>query len=355
MRIYVPSVVKHWGDWITTLWACELLKHHMPEAIITLDDTCQGAKTRQWLKFSWTNQLARIDLASSQGTFDYVLATHHRHPFKRSLYPNMDGDRMLFFDAHGLVYRMHVDGWYPTFAPTTLLQQEFDALGLPEHYVAYHLNDISPHVDGRHADTLSQYLCDNHALLTRSANGLPSVSTSFHLPGTINLTNIHGWLKIYVLIRSHEFWGSYTGFTSIASIYRQRIRSHVVNEAGPGIFNLGPPIISYTDYDVASFGSLNALYYAIDADRIKHAKGHEYLKRCEELWRLQCQFENFDVTDFVTPPDGWTRKHVYLDRENCAVPLDATFRKVGVEKAWDYRRDIEMMSLPIQGFKKRQS
>lgn len=349
ISVYAPSVVKHWGDWIVTLWIAELLKKNNEEIQIEFDDLHVQSQTREWIKFPWANRIVRKPLKLAQQQYDYVLATHHRHSFKRTLYPDLDGEKLLYFDAHGIVYKMVTENFYPTFVPSDRLEQEYNDLKLPERYDVVHLNDIDPIVDGRHDKPLAQYLKNSSFI---DENKL-TVSTSFHVPGTLNMSHVPAWLKLYVMIKSDSFWCSYTGFTSIASIYRHRNKSFIVNEAGPGVFNLGPPIISYSNYEVSNPGSINELYYAIDTDRIHDARGHAYLKRCEEIKRLWCQFETFDYVDFEKPNPNWARKHTYYDIENCAVPLDATYAKVDSKKQWNFMYDKEMMSLPIQGFRRR--
>jgi hypothetical protein len=229
ISVYAPSVVKHWGDWIVTLWIAELLKKNNEEVQIEFNDLHIQSQTREWLKFPWANRIVRKPLKLAQQQYDYVLATHHRHSFKRTLYPDLDGGKLLYFDAHGIVYKMVTENFYPTFVPSDRLEQEYNDLKLPERYDVVHLNDIDPSVDGRHDKPLAQYL-KNSSIIDENK---PTVSTSFHVPGTLNMSHIPAWLKLYVMIKSDSFWCSYTGFTSIASIYRCRNKSFIVNEAGP--------------------------------------------------------------------------------------------------------------------------
>lgn len=358
MKFYVPSLIRcgiekpHWGDEICTTWASEMLAHLDPSAEIVLDPTFYGKKTfhsiNEWIKTPWAHDHQVLSLTSAASKFDKIVATHHRHLL--SGYPTISGDKYTFFDAHGLSFRMIHDGWFPSFIPTDKTNELFAALKLPEDYVAVHVNDNTS--DGRNVLPARAFYEKNAAKLKQWADDRLIVTTGAPIDPSIvpslDLSAIHPWLAIYVMIGATKAWGSLSGFTAIASTYTGRRNFDLVNDPGVPGFNLGPPNIAYSNYNVASFGSYDKLYYAIEQGLIPSSAGAAYAKRSHN--RHWCQFETFDFDAFEEPPAGYVAKPFYENIDNCLVPLDAKYSSPGTDKLWDFRVDDEMTSLPIMAW-----
>ena len=353
MSYYVPSVTNAWGDNITALWTAELLKHIHPTADVTLDtfafDKGIPFEHDDWVDVSsFSKRGPHISPDQAQKKFDRVVATHHRHGVKRTLYPKVDGDRMTYFDAHGLIVRFIADGWYPTLTPNQNLVSDFDKLGLPNDYFALHINDTTLRPDGRNVLPASEYFAHNRDAIMEAADGRPIVSTCARFPGSIDVSSASGWVKIYVLYKSYEFWGSLSGFTSIPAIYRKRTKCSLVNEPYPASLNLGPPSLCYSNYGVTYLGCIDALYEQIRLGNIKHAKGAEYFKKCHDE-RQWCQFETFEFYDAAPAPP---REQFYEDVDNCLVAFDARYVKHGFGRDMSFMEDTDrkMTSLLIMGW-----
>lgn len=351
MKLYVPCLMTHWGDFIPSLWITEYIKNLDPNVQITFDPTFYEKPDRskpssmlEWINIPGETNFQRINkLPEASANFDKILATHHRHCHKRSMYEGCNGDDLLYFDVHGFSYLCVTQNWYPTLKPSKKMLEEFNKLNLPNKYFALHINE--PLNDMRFTTSARDYIDSNLKVILKSSQGMPLVSTSYPVPGSMDLSKLSGWLKIYVLIKSHEFWGSHSGFTSIASMYRKRVRSILVNEYGPGIYNAGPPPICYTNYSVSEPGSIGQLYKNVINGKVENAKGVAYKCRSENVWSKRWHsFETLDVKDFVKSNDSYENV-LHHEIENCLVPYDAKFNKCGEDKHWDFRHDEELFEI----------
>jgi hypothetical protein len=355
---YVPSVTHFWGDNITALWTAEFLHHLQPDANITLDtfafDKGIPFEHDDWVDISsFAKRGTHMSPEQAQKKFDRVIATHHRHGVKRTLYPNVDGNRLTYFDAHGLIVRFIADEWYPTLHPQQCLLGDFDRLNLPNDYFALHVNDTTSRPDGRNVLPAGEYFTRNRDAILEAAGGRPIVSTGARFPGSIDVSSEQGWVKIYVLYKAYEFWGSLSGFTSIPAVYRRRVRCSLVNEPYPASLNLGPPSVCYGDYDVTNHGCIDALYEQIRLGNIKHASGAEYFKRCHDV-RQWCQFETFEYYNlahtYATPAPP--REQFYENVDNCLVAFNTRYVKHGFGRDMSFMNDTDrdMTSLLIMGW-----
>jgi hypothetical protein len=363
MHYYVPMITRNWGDRVTALWAAELLHNTCPEATISIDGTFAEDKRspafhiNEWFSMPWISQDVSISVANACASqeFDGVVATHHRHysinnrvePKTRASYVDVDGEKLLFFDAHGLTYRMIRDDWYPTLIPTDKLLQAFEDLHLPQNYVVLHINDEMR--DKRNVAPARHFFKTHLGEIKSISSNCPLVTTAAHLDSdiapSIDLARLPGVVKLYVIVRALHVITSFTGFTSIASTYRKRQRCMLVNNHEIPSFNMGPPNIAYSNCGIADPGSWQKLYYAVENGIIKNVQGDAYLRRCEQ--RQWCQFETFDFNDFdniVLPPD-YRPRTFYEHIDNCLVPLDAQYKLDGLDRTLDYRKDREMTSM----------
>jgi hypothetical protein len=322
--------MKHWGDTICAHWSAELLKRAKPDYEVIIDPTYRetpNSSPRSILDYVTVPRSNGYEIIDAKQAlhygYDRIIATHHRHCHKRDMYAGIDGDRMIYYDAHGISYRFVTTEEYPTFLPSDQLEEEFRKLNLPEQYVVLHVNDV-PAEDVRHVMPAQRWLSENMSSIKKSHQNIDLVSTSIHADGTRKLSSLHGWLKLLVMVRASAMYVSHSGFTSIASLYRKRINSFLVNAKYPGVLNMGPPPICYSNYHVIK-GSDDALYAAIEGRKIAHASGSTYKRWCEQEWSRQwSSYSTLGVKDVQIRPDGYRRKEFYDHVDNCLVPLDGT-------------------------------
>jgi len=346
MKVYVPSTVHAWGDMIVRIWASEYLKEYSDAHIVFNPQHDITGDLCKWMEFPWVDEfkyprgvvthsppgiVETLDHVDS----DFVLATHHRHCWRSNLYKTKIP--LIYFDAHGFTFKCITTGWYPSFHPSSRLEDMFSGLNLPDEYDVIHINGK----DNRNRLPLHDFVNSDQYNQINDCEYL--YSTGDHTPGAVDFSSIPPWLKILVMIRARHLWVSHTGFTSIPAIYRQRDRTTLINESYPGSLNLGPPAISYGNYSVST-DSIRALYHAIENDAVADAKGPEYFRRCRSKKNLWCQFETFELVDLLEPPDDYEIKDLYTEMENCLVPFDTEYQKEG-ERPFNYiDHEVEMLS-----------
>ena len=350
MNCYVPTVATHWGDWICGLFASELLSKLDPSIVQVIDPTYYEKPDRSkpsslldWVQLPWAGGFDRVDVVEASKRFDKIITTHHRHCHKKSMYDGVPSDKMLFFDAHGLSFRCVVDGWYPTFNPTQRLMEAFARLQLiPGEYSVVHLNE--PLNDCRRTRSVSEFIAMNQRGLHDLARDVQLVSTSCNVPGSLDLSSLHGWLKMIVLINAKEVWASHSGFTSIASMYRRRKDVKLVNEYGNGILNMGPPPICYSNYDVQFEGLRRELAWTVMQGWFPESHGDEYREWSERSWKDWNSFAMFTGDQYdLEVPELFQEPRLHLDSENCLVPWEARF-KMADGNVLDYVNDLETIT-----------
>lgn len=355
-----------WGDNITSLWSAEFIKNHKPEAEIVLDDSfCESGKRpvghshSTWVKIPWARTQS-IQLSHAGKSFDRIVSTHHRHGLRSPggglTYSSVSANKLTFIDAHGMFFRMAIDGVYPTFDPTDMLRARVATLNLPDQYVAIHVNDNVNDVTRRNMQSAGAYFQTNAVMLRELSRDYKIVTTGAPIDKSIvdstHVSNVPGWVKLAVLIGAQKNIVSLSGFTAIAAAYRRRKDCIVVNHPVIPSFNMGPPNLCYSNYHIIDKGSLNSLYDGIESGKIKNARGSEYwTRRCGTThW---CSFETFDIESFDQEQKTWQPSTFYDDVENCPVPLDAKYRVDGIDRILDMRIDADMTSIPMNRPHKR--
>jgi len=328
--VHTPIVCTHWGDWVCHLWAAELLSTLEPTIEQSYDptfyerpDRSQPSNLLDWIKVPWASSFSVLDPVVASKRFDRILSTHHRHVHKRDMYAGVPSDRMLFFDAHGISFRCVTQGWYPGFIPTQRTLDEVAKLRLPEKYNVIHLNE--PLNDCRYTTSVREFISKHEKEITGWSSEIILVSTScsINVPGihVIDASKLPGWLKIAVMIGANDVWGSHSGFTSIASMYRRgrNLRGvKLVNEYGISILNMGPPPVCYSNYIVSDPGTVT---------NTTCGSVHDYRRRCLDAWKDWRSFEHFESV-----------------HERCHVPVNAKFMKLNGSREWTFD-DRELLNV----------
>ena len=345
---YVPHVCKMWGDWITALWAGELYSTLNKNHEIIMDPTYQESPNnrkdiREYVKLPWVHKFECLsDVKTATSKYDNVIATHHRHCHKRSMYAGSDGNKLRYFDAHGLNYRFIQDQWFPTFHPSDRLLEEYAALKLPDDYAVIHLNDKHPTKELRNKLPFNELITgEPFNLIKDNPHYEYVISTGVHIDNTVNLSNLSGWLKLYIMIKASICWSSHSGFTSIAAVYANDRPNFLVNANIPGCYNMGPPPIAYSNHKITK-GSRNYLYEVATSN--EKYQGENYRLFCEKEWKNWNSFSTLGIAEFEKT--DYEVKSYYKNVDNCLVPLDAKFYNMNdPDKNYDFRENSDMFNI----------
>lgn len=370
-----------WGDAIGKVWIYQYLsaKIKQPQKYPELQNT------DLWINDYWgiTKYLQlpepQVTLPSTRKTYDeyYQVITHHRHWWfygypdsilnQNIFYKNRSHQTVrlqgshriwkpMFWDISGLFVRFRIEKYTPPFIPTQTLETELQAL-LQQHQIPYtnklvnqnwivcHFHDNYPDTFDRTRYDLSTF-CKSFSLPTTSPIIL---STDAHLtvgmfqkspqdqsrsPRIINLKNINPWLKLYLMVLSKETYTFHSGFSSIAGIYTQNPKIHVVNTNPSSTVMTGPPIVAYAN---AKFQINSTHQQELEAhvdSTPKFNNPHSYLK-----WLYQDQsvryfmyhglYETLQYYPTSKPdqsaPSNQKDQKISFTRENCLVPYTAQF------------------------------
>lgn len=315
MRILCPYKCVAWGDCICNIWAAEYVSKHVPDAEIFLEDTYSEGRFRTWNKLDWVTELVSEVTPEIIKQCDYVLCTHHRH----ALVEYNEPLKRIFFDAHGIIPKFVMEGWYPTFQPTKNIAKLYDLLKLPQDYISVH---YSPCCFGtRNKYTWEEFLDKYKWIWTQKE--LPVVSTGTPIEGCINLSNIQGVLKLYVMQRSVKLYGTQSGFNSIASMYKNRENTFLIDTDLKRVLEKAPPSVAFGN--CKPLGDLKKVYYYLDKRDFSN-----YYNDCRILdefrWSANTRtlYPWFTIPD-VEPPEDY-QYEVNLGIENAPRPANFDIR-----------------------------
>lgn len=324
MKIYSCQQTSGWGDAIPKIWVLEYIKHHVPDAEIILCDNETECRISAAIKLDFASEI--LDKDPDQ-TFDYSLHTHHRHWASTISDRPLRFGKPLYFDLHGFKFKMVKENWYPSFRPTNKLIEEYRALGLPEVYDCWALSDDKTAMNRNNIEA-KQWIQTNLKSELRDKN-IPIVSTNEFVPASIDCTDLSGWLKIAVMIGARKLLCSQSGFTAIASMYRQRKNSWLVNYNPEIALLTGPPAVCYENCQVViSSEDWKNLYWTAD----NYADWHNYYpewthRDCSvNYFRYNSQYEGLNLRTFQKAPETYVPVPVSFIRENCLVPESTQFR-----------------------------
>ena len=333
MKIFSPPFRGAWGDSIGRLWMTEYIRNLFKDVgidIVLCDYETSGNWSEQ-INIDWARISNEIEVDEST----YQLSTHHRHWWDIGSRLDLSLGTPLFFDLHGFVFKMVYENWYPTFNPKEQLEEAFKNLNLTDNgYIVFHLNDKS--------DSYNRVVDVDVNKYTHGLNEDSIISTGKYIGFGTDLSDLHPWLKLMVMIKAQEFYCSQSGFTSIASIYRKRRESYLIGYNYPNALHLGPPAISYGNVEYRT-DNYEKLYYWADNDRLNGSidwnNYHpEYTNKnftdnfpCD-YYKYNSQYEGLHFTDWnsisemVLMSKNSHPKKLDFNRENCLVPIDTEFR-----------------------------
>ena len=307
MKIYCPYKCAHWGDWIANFWVAEYIKKHLPDVEIHIDENGTGGYKIHTVDSSiseWADELIDSTEPYETSKYDYMLCTHHRHnahvhytePYKK-----------MYFDCSGLVLKFVLENWYPSFCATKTLIKQFEKLNLPDEYNVVHYSYCISTKRNKNSfdDFLKLYEWIWKDNKTISTGLIP-------MPECVDLAKIPGLLKLYVMLKAKKIYGSHSGFTMIASMWRKREHSYLIDAK---ILEHGPPIAAYTNVKLT--GDLKPVYYYLE----NHPPS-DYYNWCQTDGQLaQGLYPNFKITKDESPSD-YIPKKVYTNIENCPLPYN---------------------------------
>jgi hypothetical protein len=318
MRIYCPYKTNCWGDWITTIWAAEYIKAHLPGAIICIDDAGVGHKLRVVDSniSDWADEFINSADPWDINKYDYILCTHHRHAIDVHY---TEPYRKIYFDCSGMILKFILENWYPSFCPTKALIKQFENLKLPKEYNVIHYSRCC--WGFRNKDKFDVFI-KKHEWLWRNTNN--TVCTGENIPNCINMSKMHGWLKIYIMLRAKNIYVRHSGFTHIASMWRKRENSYVI-DADLDSLEFGPPTAAYTNVKIT--GDLKPIYYYLENHPFKDYYAWSTTDGIVTSPGVKKRglYADFKIIKDESPPDYVTKK-VYLDIENCPLPFDYEFK-----------------------------
>jgi hypothetical protein len=329
LKIAIHKTFECWGDQVIRLWIAEYIKQFLPNSYIILDDI-HLSRTNGPYHLINTIDLPFVDeIRELQGTrfsnlelsdFDGYISTHHRQWYE-SRRP-IDLDRVLFFDISGFDVKIINENWFPTFNPNEKLLEQYNSLHLPKDYDVIHIND--PHEPWPRDLEYSSIWYEKNKNIFKDRQ---IVCTGKYLDG-LNMTNQYPWLKILIMIKANNVYGSQSGFTQIVSIYRKRINTFVINYNYPASLFLQPPIVAYSN---SSFFSNNfkKLYWYADNCVTKQQYYNEMLPINPgiDYWKTNSQYEHLNLFSFdkIIVSNDYKPLKVSFTRENCLVPSDTLF------------------------------
>lgn len=247
---------------------------------------------------------------------DYYISTHHRHDVEKRGKVKFNGTP-IFFDNEGFIYTMIYFGFYPTFSPTKLLQDEFDNLNLPTSYDVVHFK-----IDHRNKFRTKNEFYKKYTKIFN--NGIPIITTDEAFDGTIDVKNVHGMLKLYILIKSRNVYTYQTGFTAMASLYRKRQNTFLIDTDMVCQKHMCPPIIAYSNVNFTSASVFCVNYY--DLHRSNNIENYYNHCLCGES-NNNGSNNNMIFPFFSFPKNNNVDKNnyklkLYHKIENCPVPDD---------------------------------
>ena len=330
MKIFSKPLIRGaWGDSIGRLWMTEYIRNLFKDVgvDIIIDDNETNGKWSEHINIDW----ARISNQIEVDEATYQLSTHHRHWWDIGSRLDLRLGQPLFFDLHGFVFKMVYENWYPTFNPKEQLEESFKNLNLTEGYIVFHLNDKS--------DSYNRVVDVDVDKYTHGLSEDSIISTGKYIGFGTDLSDLHPWLKLMVMIKAQEFYCSQSGFTSIASIYRKRKESYLIGYNYPNVLHLGPPAISYGNVEFRTENYEKLYYWANRGDCTESfLLGTNYYPRYThnefvdtfpcDYYKNNSQYEGlqFDRWNDVKLPENGEFKKLDFNRENCLVPYDTEFR-----------------------------
>ena len=321
MRIFCPYKCVAWGDCISNIWAAEYVSRHLPEAEIILDDSYSEGRFRTWNNMEWVSSFSSIEASPEIiNQCDYVLCTHHRH----FLAPYDEPLKKIYFDSHGIIPKFVLENWYPSFSPTKNIQKLYEGLNLPKQYIAIH---HSPCVfKTRNRYTWEEFVDKYKWIWTQ--NDLPVINTGTPIEGCVNLSKIQGILKIYVMIKAEKLYATQSGFTSIASMYRRRENSYLIDTDLTRVLEKAPPSVSFGN--CKPMGDLRRIYYYLE--NLDFSDYYEVSRKTVFTWGggLSTLYPWFKIPADVQPPQDYQHPKINLKIENAPRPdnFDVEFEEI---------------------------
>ncbi len=318
MKLWIPKLTGHWGDFLPSHWAAEYIKETLGDDVkIYADVSSPEGPLTEWLEFPWLTDTEEISNP------DMILATHHRHTWAVRYPIHVP---LLYFDIHGMFLRMVHDNWYPSFLPTKNLEEAYKALNLPEVYDCLHLSGGANLCNGLYPNSfrlnepVPDFIEKHQELLSSdvplyATDNLPS-------PDFLTIPNLPAMVKIYMLNKARKVITTPTGFTSIAGMYRRRDNVQLVNYRIPETINLGPVPVGYSN-----------ITFNMDPDPLAYAAENKTLpidwKNYYTGYVLTAPrgllYETLQATNLPKPPAGYKQPKLSLTIENALVPLSTTF------------------------------
>jgi len=260
---------------------------------------------------NWVDEF--IDSTAPQGKdYDYMLCTHHRHTIVK--YP--EPYKKIYFDTNGINLKFILEDWYPSFCPTKTLLKQFEKLNLPDEYDVIH---YSPCCLGERNKYSFEDFLKNYEWIWKDKKNV--ISTGKPMPGCVNLQKNAGIIKLYIMMKAKKIYTSLSGFTMIASMYRRRKESYLI-DTHINYLNFGPPGACYTNVKLT--GDLKPVFYYLENHPFE-----DYFNLCQTEKRIFWPptpphhgiFPDFEITKDESPPD-YVPKKVYTDIENSPLPYN---------------------------------
>ncbi len=302
----------------------EYIKHYVPEAKIILCDNETEDRISNAIKLPFADEILESD--PDDRIFDYSLNTHHRH-WTSTIhgYPRKFG-KPLYFDLHGFKLRMIAENWYPTLVASEKSIEAFNKLNLPKIYDCWAMSDDKSAMK-RHGLGTFEWLSAN---FHKYYDGTPTVTTNHNIPTEDrDVGHLPGWLKIMVMFMARKLYCSQSGFTCIASIYRKRKDSFLMNYDPDIALLTGPPPVCYSNCEaVINAHDWKNLYYAADnrTDWNDYYPKWTHRDCSENYFKYNSQYEGLNMKSFEQAPETYQPVSVSFIRENCLVPESTKFR-----------------------------
>lgn len=308
-NIFCPTISWPWGDNIINVWASEYIKYKLPNCDIFYDDRAKDGgyeiENSQYIQMPWVTKFC-TDISECEKKIDTVLYTHHRHSLvDYSKYLNYI---KIFLDAHGIYLKFIKENWYPSFIPQKSLIDSLSSTNIPENYSVIHHGGTGRRNPYSKSEWSSKYK-------TLIENNTPMISTGECIDGTIDLSKLNGWQKLYVMINAKNLYVSQSGFTSIASIYRKRKDVYLLGINEEVCHNMAPPIQSYGNVNF-EYDLDKAYYYMEKRKIINYFNFCKSLQPCNHSYKDMEVFPTFDGNDF---PIDYKPKSIYINQENAPV------------------------------------
>lgn len=312
-NIFCPTVSGAWGDNIINVWASEYIKYKLPNCKIYYYDHAKDGnniiQTSDFIQMPWVTKFCKNnDIKNCDDEIDTILYTHHRHSLVDYSLFQKDKHMKIFFDAHGIYLKFIKENWYPSFVPQRSLIESLSNIKLPENYNVIHHGGFggrNPYTAREWSEKYKNIILDN----------TPMISTGTHIDGTIDLSKLNGWQKLYVMINAKNLYVSQSGFTSVASIYRKRKDVYLLGINEDSCHNTAPPIQSYSNVNF-EYDLDKAYYYMEKRKIIDYLSFCKSLQPCNHSYKDMEVFPTFDGNDC---PEDFKPKSIYINQENAPV------------------------------------